>query len=56
MDFIQPMSRMQMTFGSLEGLVDADNEVRLIDAFTDQLDLRRLRFVVKELKKEGRPA
>ena len=50
------MSRMQMTFGSLEGLVDADNEVRLIDAFTDQLDLKRLGFVVKELKKEGRPA
>ena len=45
-----------MTLGSLEGLVHADNEVRLIDAFTDQLDLRRLRFVVKELKKEGRPA
>ena len=45
-----------MTFGSLEGLVDADNEVRLIDAFTDQLDLIRLGFVVKELKKEGRPA
>ncbi len=56
MDFLQPMSRMQMTFGSLEGLVDADNEVRLIDAFTDQLDLKRLGFVVKELKKEGRPA
>ena len=56
MDFIQPMGRMQMTFGSLEGLVDADNEVRLIDAFTDQLDLKRLGFVVKELKKEGRPA
>jgi hypothetical protein len=38
---------MQMTFGILGGLVDADNEVRLIDAFTDQLDLRRLGFVVK---------
>ena len=45
-----------MTFGSLEGLVDADNEVRLIDVFADQLDLRRLGFVVKELKKEGSPA
>ena len=33
------MSRMQMTFGSLNVLVDAENEVRLIDAFTDQRDL-----------------
>jgi len=56
MNFIQPMSRMQMAFGSLEGLVDTNNEVRLIDAFMDQLDLRRLAFVVKELKKERRPA
>ena len=47
---------MQMTFGGWDGLVDAENEVRLIDAFTDQRDLKRLRFVVKELKKEGRPA
>ena len=30
--------------------------MRLIDAFADQLDLKRLGFVVKELKKEGRPA
>jgi len=38
------------------GLVDPDNEVRFIEAFTDQLDLRRLAVVVKELKKEGSPA
>ena len=37
------MSRMQTTFESLEGLVDADNVVRLIDAFSDLLDLLDVR-------------
>jgi hypothetical protein len=33
-----------------------DNPVRLIDAFADRLDLKRLGFGVRELKREGRPA
>jgi len=37
-------------------LVAADNPVRLIDAFTEQIDLNRLGFGMKELKREGRPA
>ena len=41
---------------SLESMVDQDNPVRLIDAFVDQLDLVKLKFLVRELKKEGRPA
>jgi hypothetical protein len=56
MDFIQPQHRLQVTFGSLEEAVEADNPVRLFDAFTEQLDLIRLGFVVRELKSEGRPA
>jgi hypothetical protein len=44
-----------MTFGSLEETVEADNPVRLIDAFTEQLDLTKLGFVVKELKILGLP-
>lgn len=34
----------------------ADNPVRLIDAFGEQLDLKRLGFGVKEMNSEGRPA
>lgn len=47
---------MQMTFGSLEDGVEGDNPVRLIDAFAEQLDMKRLGFEVKELQREGRPA
>ena len=56
MDFIQSQNRAQVSFGSLEDLVEADNAVRLIDAFTEQLELPRLGFKVKVLKSEGRPA
>ncbi len=41
---------------SLESSVEPDNLVRLIDVFVDQLDLVKLKFQVRELKKEGRPA
>ena len=41
---------------SLESSVEPDNPVRLIDVFVDQLDLVKLKFQVRELKKEGRPA
>lgn len=56
MNFIEPLNRSQLTFSSLEDLVSADNPVRLIDAFAEQLDLKRLGFEVNELKREGRPA
>ena len=56
MHFIEPINRAQVTFGSLEDLLTPDNPVRLIDAFADRLDLKRLGFGVKELKREGRPA
>ncbi len=41
---------------SLESSVVTDNPVRLRDIFVDQLDLEKLKFQVRELKKEGRPA
>jgi transposase len=56
MNFIEPLNRSQLTFSSLEDVVSSDNPVRLIDAFAEQLDLKRLGFEVKELNKEGRPA
>lgn len=40
----------------MDSSVEQDNPVRLIDVFVDQLDLVRLKFRVRELKKEGRPA
>jgi transposase len=56
MHFIEPINRAQVAFGSLEDLMTPDNPVRLIDAFADRLDLKRLGFGVRELKREGRPA
>ena len=41
---------------SLESSVEPDNAVRLIDVFVDQLDLVKLKFQLRELKREGRPA
>jgi transposase len=46
----------QLTFGGLDDLVSADNPVRLIDAFADNLDLKRLGFDVNVLNTQGRPA
>ena len=56
MNFIQSQNRQQMLMSSLESSVEPDNPVRLIDVFVDQLDLVKLKFQVRELKKEGRPA
>ena len=56
MNFIPSQNRHQMCMSSLESMVDQDNPVRLIDAFVDHLDLVKLKFLVRELKKEGRPA
>ena len=55
MHYIIPINRQQITFGSLEEKVAADNPVRFIDAFVDTLDLSKLGFVCTTLKSEGRP-
>ncbi len=39
----------------LDELIDADNPVRVIDAFVDSLDLRALGFVRMEVQASGRP-
>jgi radical SAM protein with 4Fe4S-binding SPASM domain len=41
---------------SLESAIGAENTVRLIDAFADHLDLKRLGFAVRDLNEQGRPA
>ncbi len=41
---------------SLEDYVDEDNPVRVVDAFTDELDLRELGFSGVDPKDTGRPA
>ena len=56
MNFIQSQNRQQMLMSSLESSVEPDNPVRLRDVFLDQLDLVKLKFQVRDLKKEGRPA
>ena len=42
MKMIQGISRQQMQFTSLDDLVPAGNPVRLIDAFVEKLDLKKL--------------
>lgn len=56
MHFIKPSDRHQMEMLSLESAIGAENAVRLIDAFADQLDLKRLGFTVRDLNEQGRPA
>ena len=55
MQFIQGSSRHQTYFATLEDQVSADNPVRLMDAFIDKLQLRKLGFINTVHKSEGRP-
>jgi len=55
MQFITGNNRHQTYFSTLEDQVCADNPVRLIDAFIDKLDLRKLGFTNTIRKSEGRP-
>lgn len=54
---IQGPSRDQGTLfpQRLDELIDADNAVRVIDAFVDSLDLRALDFARIEVRETGRP-
>ena len=54
MQFIQGSSRNQTYFATLENQVTADNPVRLIDAFIDNLELQKLGFSNSVHKSEGR--
>src|SRR5215207_5793448 len=55
MHFIQGSDRNQTYFATLDEQVSADNQVRLIDAFIDKLDLDKLGFNNTAHKSEGRP-
>lgn len=56
MTYIQPESRIQIIFTSLEEGISSDNPVRVIDAFIDNLDLADFSFKIAKTKLEGRPA
>jgi len=56
MEHIPLADRTQIEFTSLEGLIAADNNVRVVEAFVEKLDLTQLGFVINILNKEGRPS
>ena len=56
MQHILGISRYQMRISSLEDAISPDNQVRFVDAFVSFVDLSKLGFEVKSLKKEGRPS
>jgi transposase len=53
---ISKNNRHQVYFSSLDMSISEDNEVRLIDAYVDNLDLQALGFVMSGQAAEGRPA
>lgn len=54
MQHIAGTNRFQTNFSSLDNLIATDNEVRIIDAFAEKLDLEKMHFNT-EHKAEGRP-
>jgi len=56
MEHIPLADRTQIEFTSLKGLIAADNNVRVVEAFVEKLDLTQLGFVINKLNKEGRPS
>ncbi len=56
MQHIQGISRHQLQMISLEDKITADNPIRFIDAFVNTIDLQKIGFISRVLKKEGRPS
>jgi len=56
MQYIQGISRNQLQVSSLEDTISTDNPIRFIDAFVGIIDLEKLGFTSRVLKKEGRPS
>ena len=56
MDFIKGNKRHQITFSTLESLIEENNPVRFVDAFVEHLDLTQLGFLVNMIKTDGRTA
>ncbi len=55
MQFIEGSNRNQTFFATLDDQVSADNPVRLVDAFIEKLELKKLGFTNTVYKSEGRP-
>jgi transposase len=55
MDYINANNRYQIRMNCLEEQIEADNQVRFIDAFVEKLDLAALGYIVPKLNTEGRP-
>lgn len=55
MEHIYGQDRNQIRMISLEGMVEKESLVRIIDAFVDMLDLQQFGFDYFKLNKEGRP-
>lgn len=55
MNYQRGKPREQLSMMSLECEISADNPVRVIDLFVDQLDLSKLGFNKTSFKQEGRP-
>ena len=56
MQHITWIHRNQMTIASLESRISADNPIRFIDAFVENIDLKAVGFEMQTLKTEGRPS
>ena len=52
---MKALDRCQMTFTSLDDMVDPHSIARIIDAFVNSLDLKQLDFQKTETAREGRP-
>ncbi len=55
MDYIKANNRGQISMRCLEEQIEADHQVRFIDAFVEKLDLAQLGYQVTALKTEGHP-
>jgi transposase len=55
MEYIQAHNRSQVRMNCLEEQIASDNQVRVLDAFVEQLELVQLGYQIPLLKAEGRP-
>ena len=56
MGYAEGISRDQIMMVDLESLIPEESECRVIDAFCEKLDTKKMGFKHSEVKDEGRPA
>ena len=56
MGYVEGISRDQIMMVDLESLIPEESECRVIDAFCEKLDTKKMGFKHSEVKDEGRPA